>query len=279
MRPRLSRHLLIAALAAALASAGCDRNQADPVLVPTGIRPSPETGAGAVSGLVVFDRAQAPDLATGPYPLTWVELRRDTALAARDTLAPTTRAFEFTGLGPGEYTVVAGANFFRRTSLPPVRVVSTPVDVGDLEISIDGADNPSDVHVIYDEATPPRTIPSGNARDTTGLMKSGPLGVWTFPQAFSRPPELGAGVHRIRFLLNRARANPVNWSTVSTDTLDAPFAFAPALRIEGAGTDFFTRVAAPTQFGITLDIRRRSITLNPLPVPAASRAEVRSSNP
>jgi hypothetical protein len=280
MRPPQLRTLaLAAAAAAALTTAGCGSNTDPALLVPTGVRPRPPVGEGAVSGTIVFDPAQAPDLSVAPYPLTRVELWRGTELAVEDTLDPGLRSFEFEGLGPGDYTVVAQADFFRRTSLPPVRVVSAPVDVGDLVLGIDGTDNPSEVHVLYDEAAPPRTIAFGNVRDTTGLLQSGPLGLWTFPQTFSRPPVLAAGVHRLRFILNRARSNPVNWSTATTDTIDAPAAFVPARRIEGAGVDFWVRVAAPTQFAIALDIRRRTISLNPLPVPVSFVTADRSPNP
>jgi hypothetical protein len=278
MRHRLPKLTGLAVAATlALAAAGCERNAAQSLLVPTGIRPRPEVGEGSVSGVLVFDPVQAPDLVTGPYPLTVVELWRGTERIVLDTLPADTRTFEFRGLGPGSYTAVAEANFFRRASLPPVSVVSAPIDVGNLMLPIDGADNPSAVHVLYDEAAPPRTILPGNVRDTTGLMQSGPLGLWTFPQSFSRPPLLAPGVHRLRFILNGSRVNPVNWSAATTDTLDVPVSFAPAQRIEGAGTDFWIRVAAPTRFAITLDMRRRTFSLAALPV--ANRAAPRSPHP
>lgn len=270
---------LASLLVVMLSAGGCARNEAEAILVPTGIRPAPAVGEGAVSGVLVYDRVQAPDLSAGPYPLTAVELWRGTDLVVRDTLDSAVRTFAFDGLSPGDYTVVAEANFFLRSSLPPVRVVSMPVDVGDLELPIDGSDNPSEVHILYDEALPPRTIAVGNVRDTTGQMESTLLGVWTFPQSFSRPPLLTAGVHRMRFFLNRARANPINWTTVTTDTIDVPVEDEPALRIEGAGTDFWIRVAAPTQFAVELDLRRRTISLTSLPVPLSSGAAGRSPIP
>jgi len=279
MSPTLHRIGCAALLVAALASGGCARNSAEPILVPTGVRPAPAVGEGAVSGVLVFDRIQAPDLVTPPYPLTAVELWRGADLVVRDTLESDVRTFSFAGLTPGDYTVVAHANFFLATSLPPVRVVSQAVDVGDLELPIDGSDNPSEVHILYDEVLPPRTIPIGNVRDTTGQMESGVLGLWTFPQSFSQPPLLAAGVHRMRFILNRARANPINWTTVTTDTIDVPVSFEPALRIEGAGVDFWIRVAAPTRFAVELDLRLRTISLTPLPVPALPVAAARSPNP
>lgn len=280
MRTTLLRPLALAALAAAVTvSAGCERNAADSLLVPTGIRPRPAVGEGAVAAVLRYDPGQAPDLGSPPYPRTWVELWRGTELAAVDTLDPAARTFEFTGLGPGEYTVVADADFFRRSSLPPVRVVSAPVDLGDLVLAIDGTDNPSEVHVLYDETLPPRTIAFGNVRDTTGLMRSGPLGLWSFPQSFSRPPLLAAGVHRLRFILNRSRNNPINWATASLDTIDAPFDFEPAERIDGLGRDFWIRLAAPARLAVTLDLRRRTISLNPLPVPFVAGPAGRSPRP
>uniref|UniRef100_A0A832I9V6 Carboxypeptidase regulatory-like domain-containing protein n=1 Tax=Eiseniibacteriota bacterium TaxID=2212470 RepID=A0A832I9V6_UNCEI len=260
---RTVRLALIAALA--LSSAACERNAATSLLVPTGIRPRPPVGEGAIVGQIVYDPTQAPDLVSPPYPVTAVELWLGTELLRTDTLDASTRAFEFRGLGPGEYFVAASANYFFRASLPPVRVVSGEVDVGDLRLAIDAADNPSAVHVLYDETTPPRTILPGNVRDTTGLMRATSPGLWTFPQPFSRPPTLAAGVHRMRFILNRSRVNPVNWTAARTDTIDVPAAFEDAARVEGLGTDFWVRVAAPTRFAITLDMRRRTFSMEPLP--------------
>ena len=81
-----SRLVLLAGLLALLGTtAACERNQLTPLLVPTGVRPRPETGTGAIVGRVVYDPAQSPDLGDPPYPLTIVFLYEAGAPVFADT--------------------------------------------------------------------------------------------------------------------------------------------------------------------------------------------------
>src|SRR6185436_17082120 len=67
---------IVAALVAAAALAGSDRNAATSYLVPTGVRPPLANASGSVFGYLHYAPSQRPDLADAPYPPTTVALLR-----------------------------------------------------------------------------------------------------------------------------------------------------------------------------------------------------------
>lgn len=279
MRPAPARRpsaLARAALAATLAFgalAGCDANSPSPFLIPTGIQQRPETGPGALSGRVVYDPSQAPDLSSPPFPRTIVELWSDTVEVARDTLDPGTDRFEFTGLFPGEYRVFASANFFRRSSLPPVRVVSGPVDVGDLNLLINAAGSSNDIHVVGD-FNGFFFIPF-SPDDSCGMEQKS-AGLWYGPNLV--PVDLGtriedpdtaltlpAGTSRFRFVTDYDLDNPTDYGGTESEILDVPVAHAPMRLVSGAGTHLTLRIPSTGRYRFVVDERRLTFSVERLP--------------
>ncbi len=271
MRRRLSarRIMTLAGLLALLVTGvACDRNVASTLLVPTGLRPRPAIGTGAIVGRVVYDPG-SPDLDTAPYPPTIVELFESGTAVATDTLDRQTRNFEFLALAPGTYTVIANARLFQRSSLPAVRVVADRVDVGDLEVPFDLSQlTTSSVHV------------SGDFNDFAEFadscsMQQLRLGLWFGPHidaVNADPPDtaltLTAGVHRIRFITNFTIFSPF-YVSESTDVIDAPATQVPMRLATDPATDMSINFPVTGRYRFYLDERRVTLTIEQLPASAA----------
>jgi hypothetical protein len=258
---------------ALLALASCEPNRASSVLIPTGIRPRPDVGEGVVVGRLVFDPLQAPDLDSPPYPLSVVELWSGGAAIATDTLAPMTRDFEFRGLYPGEYTVVASARFFRRTSLPPVRVVSAEVNVGELVLPILPAASSVDIHLVG-EFNGFTFIPFA-PDDSVGLEQIR-SGLWYGPNLYpvdtgsgEEDPDtaltLPAGLHHFRFITDFAEDNPTDYGGDPSQTIAAPAAFVPIRLVSGPGTNLSVQLPVTGRYRFFLDERRLTFTIEQVP--------------
>ena len=265
--PRLAVALAIAWLT------GCDSNSRQPFLTPTGITQRPAVGPATLTGRVVFDPTQAPDLASPPYPHTIVELWSDTVLAARDTLDPSTDRFVFPGLYPGDYRVVASAHFFLASSLPPVRVVSGLVDVGDVLLPINGLASSNDIHLVGD-FNGFFFIPF-SPDDSCGFEQK-TAGLWYGPNL--QPVDLGgtieepdtavtlpAGTWRFRFVTDYDIDNPTDYGGDQTQTIDVPVAFAPMKVVSGNGTHLTLRLPSTGRYRFQVDERRLTFSVERLP--------------
>ena len=258
-------------LALLVTGVACDRNVASTLLVPTGLRPRPATGTGAIVGRVVYDPG-SPDLDSAPYPPTIVELFESGIAVATDTLDRQSRNFEFVALPPGTYTVVANARLFQRSSLPAVRVVAERVDVGDLEVSFDLSQlTTTSIHV------------SGDFNDFAEFadscsMQQLRLGLWFGPHidaVNADPPDtaltLTAGVHRMRFITNYTIFSPFYVSERS-DVIDAPATQVPMRLATDPATDMSINFPVTGRYRFYLDERRVTLTIEQLPASAAFAA-------
>jgi hypothetical protein len=227
-------------------------------------------------GRVLYDPVQSPDVDAAPFPITVVELFESGALVGGYTLDRDTDAFAFDSLPPGQYTVVAQPRLYMRSSLPPVRVVDRPVDVGDLVAPLDFNQVAVSIHIFgsFDE--------NAVFADTLGLQQSR-LGVWFGPNVdpfFGKegeiPPDtaltLPAGEHRLRFVTNFDTER--YYGGEPGVVVDAPVTDAP-LRLNGG--DFTVRIPETGRYRFTLDERRLTVTLEHLP-PIGARAQ-RSVSP
>lgn len=252
-------------------TAACERNKLDTLLVPTGVRPRPETGTGAIVGRVVYDPAQSPDLGEPPYPLTIVFLYEAGAVVATDTLAPSTRSFEFRALPPGTYTVVVDARMFERSSLPPVRVVADAVDVGDLLAPFD-----------LDQLTTISIHVSGDfnefaeAADSCAMQQLR-LGLWygpnidpVFTDQGEIPPDtaltLEAGDHRVRYIRNFTSLEPF-YVGATDDIVNVPATHAPLRLATEPEAEMKIHIPVTGRYRFFLDERRRTVTIEPVPLP------------
>lgn len=271
--PRRLAALAALAAAAALAVAGCDANRRDPFLVPTGIRERPLVGPVTLTGRVVYDPGQAPDLADPPYPSTVVEVWDDTLVVARDTLDPATRRFAIAGLQPGNFKVLARAHFFRPGSLPPVRVTSGEVDLGDLTLALDPSGVSNDIHIVGDFNG--FTFVPFSPDDSTGLEQRA-TGLWYGPNL--QPVDVGgtieepdtaltlaAGTWRFRFVTDYDLDNPTDWGGDEAQVIDVPVAYAPMRVVSGPGTHLTLRLPATARYRFEVDERRRTFSVERLP--------------
>ena len=259
-------------LAMLVTGVACDRNVASTLLVPTGLRPRPETGTGTIVGRVIYDPQVSPDLDTAPFPPTIVELFESGTVVASDTLARTSRDFEFTALPPGTYTVVASATLFERSSLPAVRVVADRVDVGDLVAPFD-----------LDQLTTASIHVSGDFNDfaesaDSCSMQQLRLGLWFGPHidaVSADPPDtaltLTAGVHRMRFITNFTIFSPF-YVSESTDVIDAPATQVPMRLATDPETDMSINIPVTGRYRFYVDERRVTLTIEQLPASTAFAA-------
>jgi hypothetical protein len=262
-----------AAILAIALLASCDRNSRQPFLTPTGITQRPDVGPATLTGRVVFDPTQAPDLTSPPFPRTVVELWVDTLLAARDTLDPATDRFEFAGLYPGDYRVVANAHFFLASSLPPVRVLSGVVDVGDVILPINGLASSNDIHLVGD-FNGFFFIPF-SPDDSCGFEQK-TAGLWYGPNL--QPVDLGgtiedpdtaltlpAGTWKFRFVTDYDIDNPTDYGGDQTQTIDVPVDFSPMKVVSGTGTHLTLRLPVTGRYRFFVDERRLTFSVERLP--------------
>lgn len=265
--PRLPALALVLAFAA-FAAAGCGRNDAATLLVPTGIRPAPGSWPGSLTGAVFFDPVNTPDLAAPPFPPTRVELFLGSTLVAVDSLDPGSRNYLFTGLAAGSYSIVVRSAAFYANSRGGLPVREGRLDAGNLTLTLNPLLLSSTVFVTG-------TMPGFDADQImfgTTLCNENTLGVFTYPGDFAVPSEIPAGTYRLKFVNDQSStgANLIGWGGSPAETLSTPVTNHLAVYGSGPSTDLVVRFATTGYYAFTLDERRQrfSIELVP-PAPAA----------
>lgn len=276
---RIGCSLTAAALLLMLA-AGCDRNQPGTALAPTGIRPAPAQWPGSISGLVFFDPVNTPDLAAPPYPPTRIDLFRDTALVATDSLAPSSRSFTFRGVASGTYSIVVRSSAFHANSIGGVRVNSLPVDAGDVRLSVDPASFSSGMELIG-------TIPGFRIADLDpgsfpidlSELSTATLGIWDYPSVdYPDGQSIAAGTYHFKFatVFPAVVTNMTGWGDAIGGTLVAPVTDHPAILATGSATDIVMTFPTTGIYSFTLDERRQTFSVEFLhAIPARSSRAAR----
>ncbi|MCC6348196.1 MAG: hypothetical protein IT347_01220 [Candidatus Eisenbacteria bacterium] len=268
MRP-LPRFLAAVLLLAALAPAGCGRNKAGLLLVPTGIRPAPETWPGGMTGSVYFYSDRDPGLALPPFPPTRVELFLGGVSVAVDSLAPDSRDYHFTGLAAGTYSMVVRSSAFLPVSRGGLPVRDGVLDAGSTVLTL----NESAVnHAVYIVGTMPGFAFLDLQMGTTQCNQD-TVGIHTYPGDFAVPTDIPAGTYRLKFVdddQNTYDGNLIGWGGSPAETLVTPLASQPTVHGSGPSTDLVVRFAQTGQYAFRLDARRQrfSIALIP-PAPTA----------
>lgn len=261
-RPGLSRAVPFLALAlVALLASACERNVAETLLVPTGMRPPLANPAGAVTGYVFWAPQRFPDLADPPYPPTIVELVSSGSVIGRDTIGGGRRTFLFEGVQPGTYTVRAQARGFLVTSVTGVRVAERPVDAGDVTLRIDATAYSVFVGIIG-------TMP-GFDYDSyfLNLMDQPSTGIFTtiFPATVS------AGTYRFKFVTDPSFPDDlIGWGGDSTVVRAAPLSQLPTTFGSGPARDLKVSFATGGSFNFVLDERRQTFSIVPVTAQAAA---------
>lgn len=256
------------ALSTALAlGAGCGRNDAVTALAPTGIRPAPATWPGSLTGLVVFDPTNTPDLSSPPFPPTRVELFRDGSIVAVDSLAPSSRNYGFGEIPPGSYSIVVRSSAFFANSRGGLTVREYALDAGNVTLTLNPSVFSNGVDII---GSMPGFGTNQFGMGTTSLDQN-VLGVWTYPNDLFPPASIAAGVYRLKFVtdMSSTNTNLIGWGGSAAETLSVPITGRRAVRGSGPATDLRVRFPVTGPYAFTLDERRQTFSIASIP-PAPS---------
>lgn len=266
MKPALRILAAVLALGATLA-AGCGGNGPGTLLTPTGIRPAPGSWPGSLTGSILFDPVNTPDLASAPFPPTRVELYQDATLVAVDSLDAGSPDYRFTGVAPGLYSVVARSSAFFAASRGNLPVRDSQLDAGNLTLTLNSGSFSNYIEVIG-------TMPGFDAGQlglgTTSLDQN-TIGLWTFPNLLMPDiypyPVIPAGTYRLKFVndFSSTDANRIGWGGDPSDTLTAPVTQHRVFRGSGPATDLVVRFPATASYAFTLDERRQTFSVAPMP--------------
>jgi hypothetical protein len=265
----LPRTFAVALALAALFAAGCGGNDASTLLTPTGIRPAPDSWPGSMTGSVFFDPVNTPDLATAPFPPTRIELFLNGAPVAVDSLEPSSRNYEFTGLASGTYSIVVRSSAFFANSQGSLPVRDGQLDAGNLTLTLNPSAFSNSVDIMG-------SMP-GYGTDQFGMgttmLDQNVLGVWTYPNGFLPPTEIPAGTYRLKFVTDMSSTdnNLIGWGGSPSDTLTVPVTHHLAVRGSGPSTDLVVRFPATGAYAFTLDERRQTFSIAPAPAVAGAR--------
>jgi hypothetical protein len=253
------------AVFAVLALAGCGRNEAGTYLAPTGIRPAPASWPGAVTGKVVYDPVNTPDLSVAPFPPTRVELRSGATVLAVDSLHGSSNEFLFTGLKPGTYTVAATSRAFKAGSRGNIPVREELIDAGDVKLTFDPLTLSNGMEIIG-------TMPGYRIQDlseftfpidVTGLSLI--ENVWRFPNDEINPDgvSITAGTYRFKFATEfpAVVTNMTGWGDGGGVALTAPVVQHPAVLASGSATDIVMTFPTTGIYEFTLDERRMTFSV------------------
>ncbi len=257
----LIRVLLPAALLLALVPA-CGRNKPGTLLAPTGLRPAPAVWPGSLTGNVIYDPRNTPDLASAPYPPTIVDLFLGSTKVGSDTMDTASNQYLFQGLAPGSYSIVARSTFFLANSRGGLPVREGQLDAGNITLTVDPTKFSNSIDLIG--SMPNYEFAWLGSGYVSFLQNS--LGVWTFNDVDNLagpPPAIAAGTYRMKFVNSFAstQANLVGWGWSATDTLQTPIVMHPTVLASGPSTDIVVRFPVGGTYAFTLDERRQVFTI------------------
>ena len=218
---------------------------------------------GSISGTLRFDPKQFPDLADPPYPPTTIKVFTGTFLVDSLQTPRSSNTFEITGLAPGTYTVVADARLFAPVTRADVVVTTSNVDLGDVTLTFDIAELPSQMHLAGDF--------NGFVLDPTTEMSQTALGVWQFDT--STP--ITAGTYNLKFVTDGSFDNPTDYGGDESQTLTTPIADQPVGLVSGFGTALHVQFSADGNYRFILDERRQVFSIQPLTRPDRAARSVR----
>jgi len=237
---------------------GCNVNRVSELLVPTGLRPRPEVGTGAITAQLDFDPVQFPDLVAPPFPPALVRLFRDGVVMDSVRLDGSTRVVRFDSLFAGTYVMTSSAYLFFSSSLGPIPVVDQLVDAGNDTLLVRPGGIASTVHLAADFNGFPQDFP-----DSIALVQNR-LGVWSYPNLDYPAQTIPPGTYRIRFVTDFSFDNPTDYGGSEAVTYTAPVRDAPTSLVAGPGTNLLIRIETGGPYGFTLDERRQTFSVEPI---------------
>lgn len=273
------RRALLAALAL-LAVAGCAGNDADTLLTPTGIRPLPTEATGGLEGFVRHDSTRYAGFEGTPYAPTVITLLRGATVLGADTVGGAKRGFRFERLPQGQYTLVARSHAFRPASLGPIAVGEIVRDAGDLYMQA-APESLSAFPLVIG------TIPGFSVDEIftfATAMEQNTAGLFTFPDTDPLTPDLTipAGTYRFKFTTDESSSigHLIGWGGDSSQVLTAPVIDSPVRFTTDAASEIKVTFPTTAVYAFTLDERRLTFSIQPLPSATAhAAARGRSARP
>ncbi|OGF13022.1 MAG: hypothetical protein A2W00_11915 [Candidatus Eisenbacteria bacterium RBG_16_71_46] len=238
---------------------GCGRNRVADLLVPTGIRPRPAIGSGAISVRLFYDPVRYPDLTLPPFPPTTVKLQLAGIALDSTTLDGSTNVVTFDSLQAGSYLMTSSAFLFFSASLGPIAVTDQLVDAGDDTLTLNPAKVRSTVHLVGDFNGFPSDFPDSIS------MEQNSVGVWTYPNIDYPAQTIQPGTYRLRFVTDFSYDNPTDYGGSEAVTYTVPVLNATTRLVSGPGTDLKIRVVTTGPYRFTLDERRQTFSVEPIP--------------
>lgn len=268
-------HLPLFALLLAVA-AGCGKNSASTLLVPSGIRPAPTVPTGGLWGNVLFANATYPDLTTAPFPPATVQVFSGSSLVRTTTTDGTTQGFRIEQLPPGDYSLVVRSHAFNPAQFGPYRVVDRVRDAGDLALSPNTVDSLGSLLLVV--GTMPNYDAGTVLLDYSSVCANDTVGVFVFDSRldfYGSPRPVTAGTHRLKFVtdVSSTDGHLIGWGGRGDTTLTAPVRGVRARYGNGPSTDLVVQFPTTGQYRFRFDERRQTIDIVPV---SAATAPVRA---
>ena len=255
-------------------AAGCGRNRPGTVLAPAVLRPGPLVYTGEITGAVMFNSPQTPDLAVGPFPPTRVELidkqTNPPKLLAVDTLGPFSRVYRFTHVKPGLDSINISSPVFYSYAITDLPASDGYFDAGISTLTINPNSVSSSMDVIG--SIPGYTFDQFGLGTTTLLQNT--LGMWALSPTsylFQPPPTIPAGTYRFKFVTSYASTatNLIGYGGSAAEILTVPVTSHAAVLGSGPATDLVVRFPTTGDYAFTFDERRQRFSIQLATAPAS----------
>ena len=267
------RFALVALLVALCSAAGCGQNKASRLLVPTGIRPSPEVPTGGLTGLVFFDSLSYPGLGSAPLPPATVQVLGSAGVIRSAQTSDDDRSFTIDRLPPGDYTLVARSHAFSPRAFGPFRVVDKVREAGDLALVANTRDSLASLAYVIG------TMP-GFTTDELGTFTTycdaNTVGRWSYPNVLFPQSPIPAGTYRLKFVTD-ASSTPgrlIGWGGDGSTPLTVPVRGARARFGTGPQSDLVVTFPTAGNYDFVFDERRLTIDISPTSAGAPAVARV-----
>lgn len=274
--PHRLRALLALALLLPAALAGCGRNKASHLLVPTGIQPAPPDSAGVLFGFTRHDSLVYAGLEGSPFPPCVITLSKDGTALAADTTTGLDREFRFSQLPAGTYLLTAQSHAFAGAAAVVLTDGRAIRDAGDLYLPA----RPESLNALTSVVGRMPGFAIADMRARRSWMVQNPAGLNTYPNLTFPPTSIAAGTYRFKFVtdFSSTATRLIGWGGDSTVVYTAPVTNARVRYASGPAEDL--KVTFPTSgvWAFTLDERRLTFSIAPY-VPGMANGATRSRTP
>ena len=256
--------------------AGCGRNNPGTLMAPGILRPGPLVYTGQLTGVILFDTLNTPDLAASPFPPTRIELydRVTKTLRAAVSLTPSSNQYTFRNLKASNLplgdSLYIRSMVFKENSAVPVITTDGYSSANTVMLTIDPSAVSTSMDVIG--SIPGYTFDQLGMGTTTLLQNT--LGVWELSPStflFQPPPTIPAGTYRFKFVNSYASTatSLIGYGGSPAETLTVPVTGRASILGSGPSTDLVVRFPTTGDYAFTFDERRQRFSIQPATAPAS----------